>query len=76
MQEQGRASRSLLDVLAAGKEDEVTSDSLMAALGGESTAHSSAAEDQFKLLDLVSSEVTEQTLSWQEQELLKPLPNL
>ena len=73
-QEQGGASRSLLDVLAAGKEDEVASDSLMAALGGKSTAHSSAAEDQFKLPDLVSSEVTEQMSSRQEQELLKPLP--
>ena len=74
LQEQGGASRSLLDVLAAGKEDEVASDSLMAALGGKSTEHSSAPEDQFKLPDLVSSEVAEQMLSWQEQELLKPLP--
>ena len=74
LQEQGGASRSLLDVLAAGKEDEVASDSLMAALGGKSTEHSSAAEDQFKLPDLVSSEVAEQMLSRQEQELLKPLP--
>ena len=73
-QEQGAASRSLLDMLAAGKEEEVASDSLMAALGGKSTAHSSAMEDQFKLPDLVSLEVMEQTSSWQEQELLKPLP--
>ena len=34
---------------------------------------SSATDDQFKLPDLVSSEVKEQTSSWQEQELLKPL---
>ena len=73
-QEQGGASRSLLDVLAAGKEDEEASDSLMAALGGKSTEHSSATEDQFKLPDLVSLEVAEQMLSWQEQKLLKPLP--
>ena len=61
-------------MLAAGKEDEAASDSLMAALGGKSTEHSSATEDQFKLPDLVLSEVAEQTSSWQEQELLKPLP--
>ena len=60
LQEQGGASRSLLDVLAAGKEDEAASDSLMAALGGKSTVHSSAADNQFKLPDLVSSEVKEQ----------------
>ena len=72
-QEQVGASSSLLDVLAAGKEDEAASDSLMAALGGKSTVHSSATDDQFKLPDLVSSEVKEQTSSLQEQELLKPL---
>ena len=73
-QEQGGASRSLLNVLASGKEDEAASDSLMAALGGKSTVHLSAADDQLKLPDLVSSEVMEQTSSRQEQELLKPLP--
>ena len=73
-QEQGGASRSLLDVLAAGKEDEAASDSLMAALGGKYTEHSSATEDQFKLPDMVLSEVAEQMSSGQEQELLKPLP--
>ena len=73
LQEQGGASRSLLDVLAAGKEDEAASDSLIAALGGKSTVDSTAADDQFKLSDLVSLEAKEQT-SWQEQELLKPLP--
>ena len=72
-QEQGGATRSLLDVLAAGKEDEAASDSLMAALGEKSTEHLSATEDQFKLPDLVSSEVMEQMSSWKEQELLKPL---
>ena len=61
-------------MLAAGKEDEVASDSLIAALGGKSTVDLSAADDQFKLLDLVLSEVKEQTSSRQEQELLKPLP--
>ena len=45
----------------------------MAALGGKSTTTSTTTEDQFKLPDLVSSEVKEQT-SCQEQELLKPLP--
>ena len=47
--------------------------SLMAALGGKSTTTLTTAEDQFKLPDLVSSEVKEQT-SCLEQELLKPLP--
>ena len=61
-------------MLAAGKEDEVASDSLIAALGGKSTVDVTATEDQFKLPDLVSSEVKEQMLSQQEQELLKPLP--
>ena len=61
-------------MLAAGKEDEVASDSLIVALGGKSTTYSSAAEDQFKLPDFVSSKVTKQTWSWQEQELLKPVP--
>ena len=73
-QEQGGASRSLLDMLAGGKEDEVASDSLIVALGGKSTVDSTAADDQFKLPDLVLSEAKEQTLSQQEQELLKPLP--
>ena len=73
-QEQGGASRSLLDMLVAGKEDEAASDSLIAALGRKSTVSSTAAENQFKLPDLVSLEGKEQTSSWQEQELLKPLP--
>ena len=61
-QEQGGASRSLLDMLAAGKEDEAASDSLIAALGGKSTVSSTAAYDQFKLPDLVSSEVNEKNV--------------
>ena len=73
-QEQGGASRSLLDVLAAGKEDEVASDSLIAVLGGKPMVESTATDDQFKLPDLVSSEAKEQTSIQQEQELLKPLP--
>ena len=73
-QEQGGASRSLLDMLAAGKEDEAASDSLIAALGGISTVSLTAADDQFKLPDLVSSEVNEQMSSRQEWELLNPLP--
>ena len=61
-------------MLAALKEDEVASDSLIAALGGKSAVDLTATEDQFKLPDLVSSEAKEQTSSQQEQELLKPLP--
>ena len=61
-------------MLAASKEDEVASDSLIAALGGKSVVDSTATDDQFKLPDLVSSETKEQTSSQQEQELLKPLP--
>ena len=60
-------------MLAAGKEDEVASDSLIAALGGKSTVDLTAADDQFKLPDLISWEAKEQMSSWQEQELLKPL---
>ena len=60
-------------MLAAGKEDEVASDSLIAALGGKSMVDPTATDDQFKLPDLVLSEGKEQTSSWQEQELLKPL---
>ena len=72
-QEQGGASRSLLDMLAAAKDDEAASDSLIVALEGKSTVDSTVTDDQFKLPDLVSSEAKEQTLSQQEQELLKPL---
>ena len=73
-QEQGGVSRNLLDILAASKEEEPASDSLIAALGGKSMVGSAATDDQFKLPDLVSSEAKEQTPSQQEQELLKPLP--
>ena len=73
-QEQGGTNRNLLDVLAAGKEEEAASDFLIVALGGKSMVSSTAAVDQFKLPDLVPSEVNEQMSSWQEQELLKPLP--
>ena len=72
-QEQGGVSRSLLDVLAAAKEDKVASDFLIAALKGKSAVDSTATDDQFKLPDLVSSEAKEQMSSQQEQELLKPL---
>ena len=74
LQEQGGASRSLLDVLDAGKEDEVASGSLIAALGGKSMVSLTATDDQFKLPDLVSSEGKEQMSSQQQKELLKPLP--
>ena len=47
----------------------------MAALGGKSTTTSTTVEDQFKLPDLVLSEVKEQ-MSHREQELLKPLQKL
>ena len=60
-------------MITASKEDEATSDLLIAALGGKSAVDSTATDDQFKLPDLVSSEVKEETLSQQEQELLKPL---
>ena len=72
-QEQGGVSRSLLDMLAAVKEDEAASDSLIVALGGKSAVDSTGTDDQFKLPDLVSSEAKEQMSSQQEQELLKPL---
>ena len=47
---------------------------MIAVLGGKSTVSSTAADDQFKLPDLVLSEGKEQTSSPQEQELLKHLP--
>ena len=75
-QEQGGASRSLLDVITASKEDEAASDLLIAALGGKFAVDLRATDDQIKLPDLVSSEAKEETSSQQEQELLKPLPKL
>ena len=73
-QEQGGASRSLLDMLAAAKDDETASNSLIAALGGKSTVSLTVTDDQFKLPDFVPSEAKEQMSIQQEQELLKPLP--
>ena len=65
-------SRSLLDILAASKEDEPASDSLIAVLGGKSMVGSTATDDQFKLPDLVLSEAKEQTLLQQEQVVEAP----
>ena len=72
-QDQSGASRNLLDVLAASKDEELASDSLIVVLGGKSMMESTAADDQFRLMDLVSSEGTEgQVPSQQEKELLEP----
>ena len=65
-QEQGSVSRSLLDVLAASKDKEMASESLIVALGGKSMVGLVAMDDQFKLLDLVSSEAKDQVPSQQE----------
>ena len=75
-QEQGGVSRTLLDVLAASKHEETTSESLIAALGGKSMIGSVGMDDQFKLPDLISSEAKDQVPSQQEQESLQPLPKL
>ena len=76
-QGQGSVSKSLLDVLAASKDEQQASESLIAALGGKAMEGTVATDDQFKLPDLVSSESKEgQAGSQQEQELLQPLPKL
>ena len=55
-QGQGSASKSLLDVIAASKDEEQVSDLLIAVLGGKATEGTVVMDDQFKLPDLVSSE--------------------
>ena len=60
-------------MLAAAKDDEVASDSLIAALGGKPMVVLTATDDQFKLPDLVLSEAKEQMSTQQEWELLEPL---
>ena len=74
-QGQGSVSKSLLDILAALKDEKQVSEPLIAALGGKATEGMVAMDDQFKLPDLVSSESVKegQAASEQEQELLKPL---
>ena len=74
-QEKGGATKGLLDVLAASKDEDLASDSPIVALGGTSTGGPVVTDNQFKLLDLVSSEAKEsQILTQQERELLQPLP--
>ena len=66
-QEQGSARKSLLDVLVALKDEELASESLIAALGGKSMQGSVATDDQFKLPDLVSSESKEDQVPSQQE---------
>ena len=64
-----------MEVLAASKDEEQASESLIAALEGKAMEGTVVMDDQFKLLDLVSSESKEgQAASEWEKELLKPLP--
>ena len=66
-----------MDALAASKDEEPASESLIAALGGKTREGSIAMDDQFKLPDLVSSEAKEGQVPLQEErELLQPLPKL
>ena len=69
--DQPRVSKGLLQALVQSKQDEMASSSLIAALEGTTSRESAAFKDQFKLLDLVSTEGGEQ-ISLQEKELLKP----
>ena len=66
-QGQGGASKSLLDVLAASKDEELASESLIAALGGKAMEGMVAMDDQFKLPDLVSSESKEDQVPSQQE---------
>ena len=59
-------SKSLLDILAASKDEKPASESLIVALGGKSMVALVAIDDQFKLPDLVSSEAKDQVPSQQE----------
>ena len=74
-QGQDSVSKGLLDVIAASKDEDQLSKSIIVVLGGKATEGAVVMDDQFKLPDLVSSESKEgQAASEQEQELLKPLP--
>ena len=66
-QEQGSASKRLLDVLAASEDEEPASESLIAALWGKTTEGLVATDDQFKLPDLVLSEAMEGQVPSQEE---------
>ena len=49
-------SKGLLDIIAASKDEEQPSELLIAAFGGMAGEGTVAMDEQFKLLDLVSSE--------------------
>ena len=74
---QGTVSKSLLDIIASSKHEEQPSKSLLAALGSKTVEGTTTTTDeQFKLLDLVSSESAKEreAVLEAEQELFKPLP--
>ena len=75
-QGQGTVSKGLLDIIAASKDEERPSELLIAAFGGMAGEGTVAMDEQFKLLDLVSSESSRerQAALEEECELLKPLP--
>ena len=66
-QEQGGANKSLLDILAASKDEEPASESLIVVLGGKSMVGLAVMDDQFKLPDLVSSESKEDQVPSQQE---------
>ena len=54
------ASVGLLDVIASSKDNDPPSRSLLTALGSETGKETMTMDDAFKLLDLVTSEVTKE----------------
>ena len=66
----------MLDIIATLKDEGQLSESLIAALGGKEGEGTVATDEQFKLPDLVSSELSRerQAALEEECELLKPLP--
>ena len=76
---QDTASKGLLDIIASSKDKEQPNQSLIMMLGGENGKETSVAmtDEQFKLPDLITPELTKEgkTELEQERELLKPLPN-
>ena len=73
---QATASRSLLDVITSLRDEEQPSELLIAALGGKAGEGMAMMDEQFKLLDLASTELAKEgeTALEEEQELLKLLP--
>ena len=57
---QGTASKGLLDIIASSKDEEQLSESLMVVLGGKAGEKTAMTDEQFKLPDLVLSELAKE----------------